>query len=216
MKIKFAHLYYDIMNLYGSNGNGQVIKRYLEDQNIDFSLKYYTINDKIPFDEIDFIYIGCGTENGLKMVMNDLYKYKDQIQDYIDANKFIFLNGNSLELLCNKFDDIDALGIINNEVKYEKRQKQEVVLKSAFIDDEIIGFVNNYGVLEKTDKVFLNYGYRHKNVFATYILGPLLVRNPIFTEKLISEFIYSIDSKFTIKKFDNELDKDAYKEFLEL
>ena len=38
MKINILHLYYDLMNLYGENGNVLCLKKYLENQNIDVTI----------------------------------------------------------------------------------------------------------------------------------------------------------------------------------
>ena len=39
MEFKIAHLYYDLMNLYGENGNIKALKKQLEEQNT--SVKFY-------------------------------------------------------------------------------------------------------------------------------------------------------------------------------
>ena len=39
-KIKIAHLYYDLMNLYGENGNVRALKRFIERQDIKCDIQY--------------------------------------------------------------------------------------------------------------------------------------------------------------------------------
>ena len=51
MKIKIAHLYYDLMNLYGENGNVRALDASIRKQGIDVKIDYLTIDDKI-FKEI--------------------------------------------------------------------------------------------------------------------------------------------------------------------
>ena len=38
-KIKIAHLYYDLMNLYGENGNVRYLVKQLEEQGIDTEIR---------------------------------------------------------------------------------------------------------------------------------------------------------------------------------
>ena len=61
MEIKIAHLYYDLMNLYGENGNIKALKKQLEHQGISTKILFLTIDDTLNFDEYDVVYIGAGT-----------------------------------------------------------------------------------------------------------------------------------------------------------
>ena len=45
MEIKIAHLYYDLMNLYGENGNIKALKKQLEEQNTSVKVLSLTIDD---------------------------------------------------------------------------------------------------------------------------------------------------------------------------
>ena len=102
MIIHIAHLYYDLMNLYGENGNIKALIYALKSQNIKVNLDKLTINDEIDFNKYDLIYIGCGTESNELIVLNDILKYKKDIKKYIENNKFILATGNSFELFGKK------------------------------------------------------------------------------------------------------------------
>jgi len=86
-KIKIAHLYYDIMNLYGENGNVRFLKKKFEDQGIKADVYFLSMEDEIDFKEYDFYYIGAGTDNNKKIVLNNLIKYPDKIKDAIYSFK---------------------------------------------------------------------------------------------------------------------------------
>ena len=47
MNIVVGHLYYDLMNLYGDNGNIKVLKYNLEKQGINVTIKKLSLDDKI-------------------------------------------------------------------------------------------------------------------------------------------------------------------------
>ncbi|MDD4643499.1 MAG: glutamine amidotransferase, partial [Bacilli bacterium] len=90
MKLTIAHLYYDLLNLYGENGNVKVLKKQLENQGINVTVKFVTVDDDLEFDKYDLVYIGAGTEQNQKIALNHLLKYKDNIKDMIENNK-VFL-----------------------------------------------------------------------------------------------------------------------------
>ena len=56
--IKIAHLYYDLLNLYGESGNVMALKRFIERVNIETEVHFLTIGDKIDFSKYDIFFIG--------------------------------------------------------------------------------------------------------------------------------------------------------------
>ena len=71
--IKIAHLYYDLMNLYGENGNVLCLKKYLENQNIAVSVDYLTKDDKIDFNKYDIYYIGSGNDENFLITLKSFH-----------------------------------------------------------------------------------------------------------------------------------------------
>ena len=65
--IKIAHLYYDLLNLYGESGNVMALKRFIERANIETEIHFLTIGDKIDFNSFDIIFIGQGSEKKQKL-----------------------------------------------------------------------------------------------------------------------------------------------------
>ena len=98
MEIKIAHLYYDLMNLYGENGNIKALKTQLEAQDVSVKLSLLTIDDELDFKEYDIVYIGAGTEENQKLVLKHLLKYKEEIEIAIHQNKLFLITGNAIEL----------------------------------------------------------------------------------------------------------------------
>lgn len=107
--IKMLHLYYDIMNLYGDYGNISILKKHIEDQGFEVLLDKKTIGEEINIDEYDFIFIGSGTERNLDVVLNDMKKYKDKLNEYINKEKVILLTGNSFEMFGKTIDEKEAM-----------------------------------------------------------------------------------------------------------
>ena len=97
-KFKIAHLYYDLMNLYGENGNIRYLKRVLDKQDVETEVYFLSIEDKIDFDKYGFYYIGMGSLENQEIVLNNLMKYKDKVIEAINKNKFFLVTGNAIDL----------------------------------------------------------------------------------------------------------------------
>lgn len=207
MKIVIGHLFYDLLNLYGESGNILAIKNALENKNIEVEIKQISINDEWNLEELDYIYIGSGTENNQLIALDYLKKYKNEIIEAINNNKLFLVTGNSIELFGKEivFDDdlkIEAIGAFDY---YTVRTKNRIVSECKFSFDEInskiIGFTNHQGLTKNiinplfvkykddTNEILLEDGIHENNFFGTYVIGPLLVRNPEFLEYIIKELI---------------------------
>ena len=197
--MKIAYLYYDFLNLYGESGNIKIISNILKYNKIKHEILYLSLDDELEFDKYDLVYIGSGTEDNLLIALKHLSKYKNEIKKYIEDNKFMLVTGNSVDMFGKKIEDIKALNIFDYEVTKGKRKMEEVY------HNKILGFINNNSYnSEYIDSDII----RHNNFYGTYILGPILVRNP----ELVKQFLNQLTDKKL--KYDLKLETKAYNEFI--
>ena len=129
-------------------------------------------------------------------------------------------NTNWMSTVGKNIDEKECLGIFNFSSKSTNRIVGEQVFKTDLIDYPIIGFQNR----ESTNDIKENYlfevikgtgndettnveGIHINNFFGTYLIGPLLIRNPYFKDELLKYL--------GISKFDETLpDYKAYYEYL--
>lgn len=207
MTINILHLYYDLMNLYGEIGNIYLLKHSLEKEGLKVIIDNLSIYDEINMNQYDLIYIGCGTEENRNIVLKDILKYKKDLEEYINSDKFILCTGNSIELFGKYINGEKALSIFNFSSKdIDKRIVGDIITKVSFIDKDILGFTNRGSTT--SDEVISNKGFNYKNFYGTYTLGPILVRNPLLHEYIIKKIVKSKCKKY--KKLDLKLDKNAY------
>ncbi len=210
--MKIAYLYYDFLNLYGESGNIKIISKILKENKIKHKILYLSLNEELNFKEYDLVYIASGTEENMLIALDYLKKYKEDIRDYILDNKFFLATGNSVDLFGSKIIDnniIDALGIFDYEVEKGTRKKEEVYINGNIINKKILGFINNDSYISKLKyPLFDNEGIHYNNFYGTYIIGPLLVRNP--------EFLKYFMNKLTNKKlkYNLKIETKAYNEFI--
>lgn len=238
--VNVLHLYYDILNLYGENGNVRCINNNLELSNIKCNIDFKSIKDNIDFSKYDIVYIGSGDEEDLLLCINDLKRYKDDIKDYIAKDKCMILTGNSMYMFGKYIDaldnKIDTLGVFDyytkyiNSSKYKSASNYRVSLESISsfygINELIIGFQNRCGIVMNASKPLFKTssrcsndldspgeGFSYKSVYATVNIGPLLIRNPYFLDYILSDVCKKKGLKYKIHK--NTCEKVAYHKYLE-
>ncbi|MBE6161631.1 MAG: hypothetical protein E7158_05400 [Firmicutes bacterium] len=223
-KIKIAHLYYDLMNLYGENGNIRALEKYLRAQKLTVEINNLTIGDKIDFDKYDIFYIGSGNDEAFELTLKDIKNYKANIEKNINDKMFI-ITGNALNLFgkiyIKKKEIIPCLDILDFESKeIRKRIVGEQFLRFKKNNCEIIGFENRSSKLVNVKEKYLFHviqgsgtyeGIIHKDFYGTYLLGPILVRNPYFTEYITKRICKKFDIKYI--PVNNELEKKAYDKY---
>lgn len=230
--IKIAHLYYDILNLYGENGNVRFLHKKLEDLGLNVEVHFLSLEDTLDFHAYDFYFIGSGTENNKKLVLNHLLEYKKDIKHAIEEGKFFLVTGNALDLFGKRIKSLDgteqkALNVWNYTVTEEEfRIVGEQYLKCELLKENIIGFQNRCSVMDESGENFLEVihgtgsnpsttkeGIHEYNFYGTYTFGPLLVRNPYFTDYLVKQMCETLNLKY---KEPNQEDASykAYHEFI--
>lgn len=233
MLITIAYLYYDLLNLYGENGNIKVLKKQLEEQGVKTVIKFLSIDSDLDFNNYDFVYIGAGTESNQQLALSHLIRYKDNLENYIENNKFFLSTGNSIELfgkhiLNNNKKKIKGLNIFEYQTTIEEfRMVDEALFKSNSFDKPFIGFQNQYGAMKNIKKPFFKVihgvgsypnsnseGIHYKNFYGTYLIGPLLARNPHFLKYLIINLILSKNQNFKFKEINLEVETLAYNNFI--
>lgn len=233
MTITIAHLYYDLMNLYGESGNVKALKYGLENQGVNVKLKFLTVGDTLEFEKYDFVYMGAGTEIYQKLALKHLMKYKNDVKKAIENQKFFLITGNSLELFGKCIIDknekrIKTLHAFNFYTKEENfRMVDEALVKANFLKPYILGFQNQGSVIKSNDNVMFEVvkgigsfpnskieGVQKHNFYGTYLIGPILVRNPELLKYMIKKLITSKDPNFKFKRFNLTLENKAYQEFM--
>ena len=188
--MKIAYLYYDFLNLYGESGNIKIIDNILKYNKIKHEILYLSLDNELDFASYDLVYIGSGTEENQKIALKHLMNYQEDIKKYIENNKFMFVTGNSVDMFGKKIiDDKEyaGLGVFDYTVTRGKRKMEEVYLDSDITKHKILGFINNNSYIDEVNfPLFKNEGVKYNNFYATYILGPILVRNPDFVKYFLN------------------------------
>lgn len=220
--MNIGYIYYDLLNLYGDDGNIKALKQRLTNQGVNVNIDYISLGDEINFNKYNLVYLGSSTDDNLLIALDYLKEYKNDIKRYINNNKFLLATGNSVELFGKYIqkgeEKIEALDILNYYTEYnENRIVNDINYSCTICNKNIIGFENHRGQLISKEKNFLykgdnKYGVIYNNFIGTYLVGPLLIRNPYFLEDYIKRLL----NKEDIKEDNYYLEIEAYKKAVEL
>ncbi len=229
MELKILHLYYDLLNLYGEYGNISILANRLKDQEIKVIVDKKTVGDSYNLNDYDFIYCGSGTERNLFVALEDLKKHREELIDYIFSNKYGLFTGTSVEMLGKRLYKVDdglendlaeTLDIFNYKCeRLNERKTGDIIYSSKIFTNKVVGFINNQCNLHSEEEPLFTVGFGisnnpnekaegscKNNFFATYVIGPLFVRNPEVLNYFVNGIIKQKDSSFNLKtiKYENE------------
>lgn len=202
--MKIEMLFPELCNLYGEMSNVEYLKKSVPEAEIIVtgagSEPYFV--DETP----DLIYMGCMTESSQELVLNLLSPYTGRIRELIDSGARFLITGNAIELFGKYIENDDGskipcLGIFDVYAKRKMMSRFNGLYLGTYQDIEIVGFKSQFTHLYGNDEAPLFSTIQgvgrnpdfdgegiHKNGFmATYLLGPLLILNPIFTRRLLKD-----------------------------
>ena len=230
-KLLLAHLYYDVANLYGESGNVKVLMHYLSNQGIEVELVKKSLKDDFDFSSYDIVYIGAMTENNQRIIIDDLSRYGNEMKSFIEADKFVIATGNAIELFGSKIQNnsevLTGLSIFDFSTKYlEKRHMQEVILANSELN-EIVGFQNQISYMINANNPWFTKvlqgmgasiktsfeGIQYKNFYGSYVIGPLLARNPHLVAYLVKKIMEKNGCGNQYHDLENNLDFSAYQSY---
>lgn len=209
-----AHLYSDLLNLYGNDGNIKILVNKLKQIGEDVEVVYPTVQDEMNFDKYDIVYMGSGTETNQEIAIEDLKRYEEDIKNAINNKKVFLITGNAVDLFGKEIEGdktITALGIFNYVSELVPRVRKDVVYHAEFLENPILGYENhNYTLKNNEYPLWENQGVKVNNFYGTYVEGPILVRNPEFLRYFLSQLI---TDKQKLEKLDLHLETRAYDNF---
>lgn len=194
--MKIEVLYPKVANLYGDLFN----IKYLEKVIPNIEIHYTDLYNKPYFvdNDIDMIYMGPMMERYQSVVIESLMPYKDRLKELIENNKLFLITGNAIEIFGKYIDDIECLGIFDTYAKRDFTKHHNSCFLGEFNNIKIVGFKSQFSYSYNNKNPFINvikgYGFNdnnkiegihYKNFYGTYLIGPILIYNPLFCEHIL-------------------------------
>lgn len=223
--VHIVHLYPHDMNIYGDTGNRIILENRLKWRGISVRSSLVNQGDKLPTDA-DIIIGGGGQDKGQQAVEVDLLRKSTDL-------KKMSQNGVTMLMICGMYQlfgdcfitkdkkQIKGIGILPLHTEAsEQRMIGNIVVSTEFGD--IVGYENHSGKTylhegcSPLGKIVRGYGNngedktegaRLNNVFASYLHGPILSKNPVFADELLK---CALNNRgITLQNLDDSLENRA-------
>lgn len=201
--LHIVHLYPAEMNIYGDTGNRLIVQRRLEWRGIEAKISLVGVGQKIP-NSIDIIIGGGGQDAVQSSVQPDLQRKASKMQELADNGTVMLMVCGLYQLLGRKFitqqgEEIEGIGILPLETRADKTR----FIGNTNINTKwglLIGYENHSGLtyLDDTELALGSVekgagnngkdgteGCLVRNIFGTYLHGPILSKNPHLADELI-------------------------------
>lgn len=180
----------------GENGNQMILESIFGRNQVIRT--FFPQSPRFLEEDIGLIFMGAMTEKNQSHILKNLLPHRDVIKRKINEGQFILFTGNSLDLLGREIIHEDgarykALDLFNFETRVNKYDRINKFIHGYTKEgSEIHGWISqftNYSgqvdyLVQSTDK---NYGIKYNNLYASSLLGPLLITSPYFTKELLGK-----------------------------
>ena len=227
-QLVIAHLYPDEMNIYGDNGNVLALVKRLEWRGLGARVDRVELGQKYDFTAADLVFGGGGQDRGQQVVAADLEKRGPSLHRAAETGVVMLLVCGLYQLFGRHFVTADGLtipgiGVFAAETTAgQERLIGNVVVKSAF--GRLVGFENHSGQTELLEgqaalgEVIKGHGNDAGtglegavtgNAFGTYLHGPILPKNPLFTDQLIKLALARRYPKLSLDPLDDSIETET-------
>lgn len=205
--IRIAHLYPELLNLYGDSGNILVLRRRLEWRHLACELQEVHVGERPSFTHTDIVFIGGGSDREQKIVCDWLLAQKSELKAYVEDGGVVAAVCGGYQLLGHSYlmgdQEVEGLGLVDLYTdRAEPRLIGNIAIESRISPQPIVGYENHGGRthlgsnVESLGRVLYGHGNDginghegciYKNVIGTYIHGPLLPKNPGVADYLLRQ-----------------------------
>lgn len=205
-----AHLYPDLMNLYGDRGNLLCLQKRIEWYGHTCVVENLGLQHEMDFLRYDMVFMGGGSDREQGLVYEDLLKKGQKLKDHIESGLPMLCICGAYQLLGLSYiaadgQPIDGLRFFDFHTIAGHPRLIGNVLIEAQINGQtisVVGFENHGGRthfkdsrLQPFGRVIKGYGNNgqdggegliYRNLIGTYLHGPLLPKNPAIADFFIS------------------------------
>lgn len=231
-----AHLYGNLLNTYGDNGNILMLKYVGEKLGVKMTFDIVSLNDSFDNNYYDIVFFGGGQDYEQSVVARDLPTKRESIDQFIKDNKVILAICGGFQLLGQYYVQangikIDGIGVMGHYTLNQENDRfiGDIKIYNDEFDETYFGFENHQGRTFLSDdekplgrvvygcgnnKEDGTEGVHYKNVYGSYFHGPLLSRNANLAYRLITTaLINKYGKNITLPSYDTILSQEIPEEY---
>ena len=207
MKLRICHLYGNLMNTYGDNGNLLMLQHRAKKLGYEVETTLISLEEDFNPEDFDIVMFGGGQDYEQTVVAKDLHNKKDALIQYIEDDGVVVAICGGFQLLGRyyvnasgeRLNGISAIDVCTNG-QFPNRLIGDVEIVNEEFGETYLGYENHIGRtylgknMKPLGKVVKGYGNNeedhvegchYKNVFCSYFHGPILVRNQHLADRII-------------------------------
>ena len=150
MKITIAHLYPDLLNLYGDRGNIQCMKMRLEWRGYETQVIEYNLGDPVDFTKADIVLLGGGSDREQMIVCRRLQEIQKEFLAYVEDCGVVIAVCGGYQLLGHEYStpdgDMEGLHLVDLTTKQgSPRLISNIVLENSIFPYPVTGLKQRGG-----------------------------------------------------------------------
>ncbi len=236
MELRICHLYPDLLNLYGDRGNLMALVNRARWRGVDVRVDESTLGVPLRPGEHDLYFIGGGEDRQQRLAAGDLREHKRGALEQAAARDAVVLAVcGGYQLLGHYYrpaegEDLIGIGLLDVTTEHPgpraKRLIGNIVIRSSILHGQtLVGFENHGGrtrlgpAAEPLGSVVAGFGNNgedrtegavSRNVYGTYLHGPLLPKNPALTDHLLGTALAARYGEVPLSPLDDRLELAAH------
>ncbi|KAF1304566.1 type 1 glutamine amidotransferase [Candidatus Enterococcus willemsii] len=206
-ELTLAHLYGNLLNTYGDNGNILMLKYVAKQMDIDLKIEIVSIHEPFEPEKYDLVFFGGGQDFEQKIVSDDIQSKKESLISFIENDGVILAICGGYQLLGHYYigahgEKIYGISALDHYTLSQDNNRfiGDVKIYNEEFGETYVGFENHNGrtFLGKGErplgKVVEGYGNNgedqsegaiYRNVYCSYFHGPILARNENLARRLV-------------------------------
>ena len=209
--VVIAHLFPDLLNLYGDGGNVCVLRRRLQWRGIPVRVEEVHYGESVDLSQADLVFMGGGPDREQELASSCLAALRGQLARFVEEDGPLLAICGGYQILGQTWllgeADIEGLKLVDMRTGRApggslNRLVGNIALKSPLSTLPVVGYENHAGrtylgpgcnpfgtVVGKSgcgnNEDSHADGVRYRNVVGTYLHGPLLAKNPQVADWLL-------------------------------
>lgn len=209
--LRIAHLFPDLLNLYGDGGNVKCLAKRAEWRGLPVEVASVRHGESIDLSSVDIVFLGGGPDREQRLASEQLRGMREDLAAYVEADGVLLAICGGFQILGSEWllgdEVVEGLGIIDMTTRRAEgsadRLIDNVALESPLATQPVIGYENHAGRtflgqgIDPFGKVVSSTGHGnndtdrvdgalYRNVVGTYLHGPLLGKNPEVADHLLA------------------------------
>ncbi len=236
MELRICHLYPDLLNLYGDRGNLMALVNRARWRGVDVRVDESKLGVPLRPGEHDLYFIGGGEDRQQRLAAGDLRERKAPALEDAAARKAVVLAVcGGYQLLGHYYrpaegEDLIGIGLLDVTTEHPgpraRRLIGNIVIRSRIVNGQtLVGFENHGGrtrlgpAAQPLGAVVAGAGNNgedgtegaiSRNVYGTYMHGPLLPKNPALTDHLLSAALAARYGEAPLSPLDDRVELAAH------